>query len=120
MDTDTLSNRLRTSRRKVGLTQEKLADLAGTNQAVVQKIENGRSNFPRKIREIASALNVNPGWLLFGEGESNNIADELKEVKAAVVEAFGRVPVAHGGMLAVSVARYKKLVNALNKVLSGE
>jgi transcriptional regulator with XRE-family HTH domain len=49
------------------LTQDGLAKEAGTNQAVIQKIENGKSLRPRLIMEIAEALNVNPAWLQFGE-----------------------------------------------------
>ncbi|MES9926977.1 MAG: helix-turn-helix transcriptional regulator, partial [Candidatus Thiodiazotropha sp. 6PDIVS] len=40
---DTLGSRLRRKRRERGWTQEELALRAGTNQAVIQKIENGKS-----------------------------------------------------------------------------
>jgi transcriptional regulator with XRE-family HTH domain len=59
--------RLRVERRKNGLTQEELAQEAGTNQAVIQKIENGKSLRPRVIMEIAEVLKVNPAWLQFGD-----------------------------------------------------
>lgn len=59
--------RLRASRRKEGLTQDQLAAQAGTNQAVIQKIENGKSMRPRQIMQIAKVLRVNPAWLQFGE-----------------------------------------------------
>jgi transcriptional regulator with XRE-family HTH domain len=59
--------RLRSARREKGLTQDELAKEAGTNQAVVQKIENGKSLRPRNIMDIAQVLNVNPAWLQFGE-----------------------------------------------------
>ena len=59
--------RLRSVRRERGLTQESLAKEAGTNQAVIQKIENGKSLRPRLIMEIAEVLEVNPAWLQFGE-----------------------------------------------------
>jgi transcriptional regulator with XRE-family HTH domain len=59
--------RLRSERRDKGLTQEQLAQEAGTNQAVIQKIENGKSFRPRLIMEIAEALEINPAWLQFGE-----------------------------------------------------
>ena len=48
-------------------TQDQLAKEAGTNQAVIQKIENGKSLRPRQIMRIAEVLNVNPAWLQFGE-----------------------------------------------------
>ena len=59
--------RLRSARRDKGLTQDRLAKEAGTNQAVIQKIENGKSFRPRLIMEIAESLEVNPAWLQFGE-----------------------------------------------------
>jgi transcriptional regulator with XRE-family HTH domain len=59
--------RLRSVRRERGFTQDGLAKEAGTNQAVIQKIENGKSLRPRLIMEIAQALDVNPAWLQFGE-----------------------------------------------------
>ena len=62
-----LGERLRCRRREKGWTQEQLAALAGTNQAVIQKIENGRSLRPRRINEIAAALDVSPSWLMFGD-----------------------------------------------------
>jgi transcriptional regulator with XRE-family HTH domain len=59
--------RLRKARRDKGLTQQQLATEAGTNQAVIQKIENGFSLRPRNIMQIAEVLKVNPAWLQFGE-----------------------------------------------------
>jgi transcriptional regulator with XRE-family HTH domain len=63
--------RLRSARRDKGLTQDQLAKEAGTNQAVIQKIENGKSLRPRQIMRIAEVLNVNPAWLQFGEPWAN-------------------------------------------------
>ena len=57
--------RLRTTRRDKGFTQDQLAKEAGTNQAVIQKIENGKSLRPRQIMQIAKVLNINPAWLQF-------------------------------------------------------
>ena len=65
--TRTLANRLRSTRRECNLTQTELGSLSGTNQAVIQKIENGISLRPRSINDIAKALKVNPAWLQFGE-----------------------------------------------------
>lgn len=63
--------RLRSARRDKGLTQDELAKEAGTNQAVIQKIENGKSLRPRNIMDIAKVLNVNPAWLQFGDPWAN-------------------------------------------------
>ena len=79
---DTLGSRLRRRRRERGLTQEQLAIKAGTNQAVIQKIENGKSLRPRKINEIAKVLGVNPAWLMFGD-RSATLSTEAVELAEA-------------------------------------
>ena len=84
-----LGERLRCRRREKGWTQDQLAAHAGTNQAVIQKIENGRSLRPRKINEIASALEVSPSWLMFGE-ESNG--SNLDTEARTVAETWSRLP----------------------------
>ena len=76
----TLGERLRYRRRQMGWTQEQLAAQAGTNQAVIQKIENGKSLRPRKIDEIASVLEVNPAWLMFGEEKAVALSDDAREM----------------------------------------
>lgn len=62
----TLADRLRISREKKGLTQQELADLAGTTQQNIQNIEAGVVQRPRKIGAIAKALGDSPAWLQFG------------------------------------------------------
>lgn len=62
-----IAKRLRETRTAKGMTQTQLAELAGTNQTVVQKIENGASVRPRCLAGLAYALEVNPAWLAWGE-----------------------------------------------------
>ena len=62
-----IGKRLRALRQGGSLTQEDLARLANTSQAVIQKIENGKSLRPRNIPELAVVLEVNPAWLQWGE-----------------------------------------------------
>lgn len=66
MTENTLGARVRTIRKEKQLTQAKLSDLTGVCQAVIQKIENGRSLHPRCIAPLSNALGVNPAWLQFG------------------------------------------------------
>jgi transcriptional regulator with XRE-family HTH domain len=73
--------RLRVERRKNGLTQEELAQEAGTNQAVIQKIENGKSLRPRVIMQIAEVLKVNPAWLQFGDPWAERTIPEHNPLK---------------------------------------
>ncbi len=62
-----ISIRLRETRKAQGLIQEELAAEANTNQAVIQKSENGKSGNPRKVEDLALALSMNLAWLLRGE-----------------------------------------------------
>lgn len=86
-----LGQRMRFRRQQKGWTQEQLARRAGTNQAVIQKIENGKSLRPRKINEIAEVLGVNPAWLMFGdEAESSLTPDAI-----AVAEEWSQLSEPH-------------------------
>ncbi len=91
---DSLGARLRRQRREKGWTQEQLAIKAGTNQAVIQKIENGKSLRPRKINEIAKVLEVNPAWLMFGDRSANLSEDAVK-----IAEAWENIPEPSRGRL---------------------
>tara|TARA_B100000029_G_C17097294_1_gene786570 strand:+ start:157 stop:504 length:348 start_codon:yes stop_codon:yes gene_type:complete len=77
---DSLGERLRQKRKEMGWTQEQLAARAGTTQAVIQKIENGKSLRPRKIDKIAEPLGVLPAWLMFGDERYDEIDAEAMEV----------------------------------------
>jgi len=67
--------RLRETRLDRGLTQEQLGELAGTNQAVVQKMENAKTTHPRVVDGLAIALEVNPAWLQWGEPYADRFLD---------------------------------------------
>ena len=67
----TIGTRLREARIAKGITQEQLAKIAETNQAVIQKIENGKSLQPRMVDRLALALGVNPAWIQWGEPFAN-------------------------------------------------
>jgi transcriptional regulator with XRE-family HTH domain len=85
---ETLANRMRKTRRSKSWTQQKLADLAHTTQAVIQKIENGKSLRPRNIVALAKALEVDPSWLMFGASETESISPEA----VAVAKAWSELP----------------------------
>ncbi len=57
---ETLATRLRNARKHRNWSQEDLATRACTTQAVIQKIEFGKSLHPRNIVAIAEALKVKP------------------------------------------------------------
>jgi transcriptional regulator with XRE-family HTH domain len=79
-DLSTLGNRLRKARKDKGWTQEQLAAKADTSQAVIQKIENGKSLRPRKIDKIAEVLDVSAAWLQFGTDGPDGPDDEAMEL----------------------------------------
>ena len=86
-----LGQRMRHRRQEKGWTQEQLAVRAGTNQAVIQKIENGKSLRSRKIDQIAAVLDVNPAWLMFGD----ELATTLPPDAVTLAESWHRLPEPH-------------------------
>ncbi len=79
----TLATRLREARKSHKWSQQDLANRAGTTQAVIQKIENGKSLRPRNIVAIAEALDVDPSWLMFGATETAQLPPEAIAVAKA-------------------------------------
>lgn len=65
----TVGDRVRAARKKVGLSQERIANLIGTTVASVSRKETGKQlEFTRSEAEIiASELGVSLSWLLLGE-----------------------------------------------------
>ena len=51
-------------RKEVKLTQKELADAAGMSQQNISAIENGTTERPGMLRELAAALSVSEAWLL--------------------------------------------------------
>jgi len=59
---------LATHRRRRGLTQRQLGELAGVSHTTVQKLETlQRGAYPKTLRKVATALGVAPEDLLHGE-----------------------------------------------------
>ena len=79
----TLASRLRLRRKEKGWTQEQLAEKTGSTQAVIQKIENGKSLRPRNVLKLAQALGVSPAWLMFGQESFDELDDEGIEMATA-------------------------------------
>jgi SOS-response transcriptional repressor LexA len=75
----TLGDRVRKLRKERGLSQMDLAKAVGMRQQGIQSIEEGKSQRPRKLREIAAALRTTEDWLL-GETPLNEIPAELFQV----------------------------------------
>ncbi|MTC71985.1 helix-turn-helix domain-containing protein [Providencia sp. wls1914] len=63
---ETLSERVKTRRIELNLTQSKLAVMVGLKQQSIQQIESGLIKRPKFIVEIANALKCDPLWLING------------------------------------------------------
>lgn len=64
-----ISERLKSRRIELGLTQTQLALLSGVRQQTIHRIESGTSERPRNLLEIADALKCTARWLLHGDSE---------------------------------------------------
>ncbi|TLX52054.1 XRE family transcriptional regulator [Pseudoalteromonas ruthenica] len=68
-----LGNRIIERRKALGMTQKNLAELIQTSQQSLQKIEDGTTKNPRKLIEIAKALECSPEWLQHGIETNDNV-----------------------------------------------
>ena len=67
--------RLRLARQRKVWTLEDLAQASGVMVATLSRLENGKQEArPSTIRKLAAALDVAPGWLLFGEEQESKLA----------------------------------------------
>ncbi len=62
-----LASRVRSRRKALNMSQEDLAAAIGMKQQSIVSIEAGDVERPRKLRELARALQVSEDWLLTGE-----------------------------------------------------
>ena len=62
----TIAERVKQKRTDLRLTQAELAKLVGISQQSLQKIEDGRTQNPRKLLNLAKALHCDAEWLLLG------------------------------------------------------
>jgi transcriptional regulator with XRE-family HTH domain len=67
-DMYTLADRLVDARAKKGISQEKLAELAGVSQSTIGNLESGTRATARRLPQIAAALGVSAIWLAEGTG----------------------------------------------------
>ena len=68
---ENLGQRLKKARERREIKQEKLVEMVpGSSQAVISALESRNSRSTKLLFEIADALQVNPRWLLTGEGVS--------------------------------------------------
>ncbi|EAA7987441.1 helix-turn-helix transcriptional regulator [Salmonella enterica] len=75
-----ISERVKSLRTELGLTQAQLATRAKTSQQAIEQLENGKIKRPRYIIELANALNCDPSWLLTGEGNQIKSRNQESEI----------------------------------------
>lgn len=66
-----IAHRVKSRRVELGLTQVELALRIGISQQSLQKIEDGKTSNPRKLLELAKALECTPEWLQLGIENTN-------------------------------------------------
>ena len=72
-----IGNRLLTARKKMGLTQAEMAELAGISDRAYADIERGSVNMRiETFLLICQALHVSPNQLLTGEEETPSLREE--------------------------------------------
>lgn len=85
----TIGMRIKECRRKLGMTQEELAEILFTKKNTISMYENGKIDIKVSIlQDIAKALNTTAGYLLDGEEkavspEVMQVAMMLQEMKSA-------------------------------------
>ena len=63
---NTFSERVRSRRKELGLSQKDLADATGLSQTTISDIERGRNDGSREVVALAKVLRVQPQWLAYG------------------------------------------------------
>lgn len=91
---NSLGERLRYAREKLGLSQGGLAEKLGVSQQAVQNVETGRARKPRYLFEASRILGVSYDWLLFGVDEQRAFSAQRSKRSSfsAVFEAQPIVP----------------------------
>lgn len=74
-----LSERVRFAMEEHNLNANSLAKLVGISRPAMIKILDGETKEPKKILEIADALNVSPEWLKTGKGNTPDFSANMEE-----------------------------------------
>lgn len=98
----TLAERVRTKRKAKGWTQKQFGELTGSNQAAIQKIENGKSLHPRNVAQLAAALQVSPAWLIFGQA---SVEEALDEDALEMAKAWSKLAEPHRSSIKQAVVK---------------
>lgn len=86
----TIQDRIKTTRRRTGLTQEEFAAKIGTSQKVVSRWEKGVRPRDAMLEKIAEAGSVTYVWLSSGEGEVDD-STILSMQEKRLLEAYRNI-----------------------------
>jgi len=95
-----IGERLRFARNKKGLSQSLLARKAGITPSAISQIESGASKKPsaNNLLPLARILDVDPNWLITGEGEMFSVTDIQQRIRTLMkkMTAFDLVAACDG------------------------
>lgn len=69
---DSIAERLRALRKSRNVSQATLASASGVKQQQISMIERGLNKSTPAIAKIATALDVHPSWLQYGDDETSS------------------------------------------------
>lgn len=84
----TFAERLIWARERAGLTQEELAEKSKMSRDIIAKAETGKTKRPKRMKDLADALEVPPAWLAFGDDR----IDQWDEETLLFAESFSHLP----------------------------
>lgn len=96
---ETLGERVRRLRQSRGLTQAALGKLVGMSQQTVHTIEQGDSQRPRRLPELAQALGTSVDFLAYGTGPQEVASERHAVTTERPPESFQTRSVGPGQML---------------------
>lgn len=83
-----LSERVRDSREKAGLTQKTLAELVGISGPTLSDLEAGKTQGSSHLVKIASVLGVSPNWLYSGVVDREFSIDNLSKRELLLMRSY--------------------------------
>lgn len=88
MDTKAFGRNVLISRRDLNMTQKELADRIGISQSYITKIERGRAKnmSVELVFDLATALSVNPAWLLGLSQDPLGVETDLENEQYVVID----------------------------------
>ena len=86
---ETIGDRVRQRREKLGLTQSELARQIGVSPQSIQQLESGEVKQPKYIFDLQVALKTDAGWLQYGKTEVLPKKYSLRKPTSQIVEIEG-------------------------------